>query len=171
MVTLFVAGIIALCAVLVRFRPDLINVLSESERKEMNAKRTGRVAFWGLMTTALIMVALWVVGIRNELVPMFVGILGAIITAALIQISIPSKWLFLFYPQYWQITGLGVWLYKLFASYLDANNLFFYIISYLGSILYLISQKSILISDAYHSITHQPLPTLDCMQFNCVQYK
>jgi len=91
MVTLFVAGIIALCAVLVRFRPDLINVLSESDRKEMNAKRTGRVAFWGLMTTALIMVALWVVGIRNELVPMFVGILGAIITAALIQISIPSK--------------------------------------------------------------------------------
>jgi len=90
-VTLFVAGIIALCAVLVRFRPDLINVLSESDRKEMNAKRTGRVAFWGLMTTALIMVALWVVGIRNELVPMFVGILGAIITAALIQISIPSK--------------------------------------------------------------------------------
>ncbi|MBP3433394.1 MAG: hypothetical protein J6K40_06670 [Alistipes sp.] len=91
MVTLFVAGIIALCAVLVRFRPDLINVLSESDRKKMNAKRTGRVAFWGLMTTALIMVALWVVGIRNELVPMFVGILGAIITAALIQISIPSK--------------------------------------------------------------------------------
>ncbi|MBQ8774984.1 MAG: hypothetical protein IJZ50_03920 [Alistipes sp.] len=91
MVTLFVAGFIALCAVLVRFRPDLINVLSESDRKKMNAKRTGRVAFWGLMTTALIMVALWVVGIRNELVPMFVGILGAIITAALIQISIPSK--------------------------------------------------------------------------------
>lgn len=91
MVTLFVAGIIALCAVLVRFRPDLINVLSESDRKEMNAKRTGRVAFWGLMTTALIMVALWVVGIRNELVPMFVGIPGAIIIAALIQISIPNR--------------------------------------------------------------------------------
>lgn len=91
MVTLFVAGTIALCAVLVRFRPDLINVLSESDRKKMNAKRTGRVAFWGLMATALIMVALWVVGIRNELVPMFVGILGAIITAALIQNSIPSK--------------------------------------------------------------------------------
>lgn len=91
MVTLFVAGIIALCAVLVRFRPDLINVLSESDRKKMNAKRTGRVAFWGLMTTALIMVALWVVGIRNELVPMFVGILGAIITGALIQISIPNR--------------------------------------------------------------------------------
>lgn len=91
MVTLFVAGIIAICAVLVRFRPDLINVLSESDRKEMNAKRTGRVAFWGLMTTALIMVALWVVGIRNELVPMFVGIPGAIIIAALIQISIPNR--------------------------------------------------------------------------------
>ena len=94
MVILFVAGIIALCAVLVLFRPDLINLLSEKERKRMDAKKTGRTAFWGLMTTALIMVALWLCGIRNELVPMFVGIPGAIITAALIQISIPNKNLF-----------------------------------------------------------------------------
>ena len=91
MVILFVAGIIALCAVLVLFRPDLINVLSESERKKMNPKKTGRVAFWGLMSTALTMVILYIAGIRNELVPMFVGIPGAIITAALIQLSIPNK--------------------------------------------------------------------------------
>lgn len=91
MVTLLAAGIIALCAVLVLFRPDLINVLSENDRKRMDAKRTGRVAFWGLMVTALTMAALWVVGIRNELVPMFVGIPGAIITATLIQCSIPNK--------------------------------------------------------------------------------
>lgn len=91
MVILFVAGIIALCAVLVLFRPDLINVLSEDDRKRMDAKKTGRVAFGGLMTTALIMVALWFVGIRNEIVPMLVGILGAIVTAALIQCSIPNK--------------------------------------------------------------------------------
>ncbi|MBR5770425.1 MAG: hypothetical protein IKY20_02525 [Alistipes sp.] len=91
MVILFVAGIIALCAVLVLFRPELINVLSESDRKKMNPKKTGRVAFWGLMSTALTMVILYIAGIRNELVPMFVGIPGAIITAALIQLSIPNK--------------------------------------------------------------------------------
>ena len=91
MVILFVAGIIALCAVLVLFRPDLINVLSGNDLKKMNPKKTGRVAFWGLMATALTMAALWIVGIRNELVPMFVGIPGAIITAALIQCSIPNK--------------------------------------------------------------------------------
>ena len=34
MVILFVAGIIALCAVLVLFRPDLINVLSENDLKK-----------------------------------------------------------------------------------------------------------------------------------------
>lgn len=91
MITLFIATIIALCAVLVRFNPKLINVLSEDERKRMDAKKTGRVAFWGLMSTALVLVVLYLLGIRNELVPMFVGIPGAIITAALIQCSIPQK--------------------------------------------------------------------------------
>lgn len=85
------AGIIALCSVLVLLRPDLINVLSESDRKKINPKKTGRVAFWGLMATALTMIILYIVGIRNELVPMFVGIPGAIITAALIQGSIPKE--------------------------------------------------------------------------------
>ncbi len=91
MITLLIAGIIALCAVLVLFRPDLINVLSENDLKKMNPKKTGRAAFWGLMVTALILVALYLCGIRNVLVPMFVGIPGAIITAALIQCSIPNK--------------------------------------------------------------------------------
>ena len=91
MITLLIAGIIALCAVLVLFRPDLVNVLSEDDRKRMDTKKTGRIAFWGLMAMALTMAALWIVGIRNELVPMFVGIPGAIITAALIQCSIPNK--------------------------------------------------------------------------------
>ncbi len=85
------AGIIALCSFLVLFRPDLINVLSESDRKRMNPKKTGRVAFWGLMATALTMIILYIVGIRNELVPIFIGIPGAIITAALIQVTIPKE--------------------------------------------------------------------------------
>ena len=90
MITLLIAGIIALCAVLVLLRPDLINVLSEADRKKMNPKKTGRAAFWGLMVTALTMIILYIVGIRNELVPMFVGIPGAILTATLIQLSIPD---------------------------------------------------------------------------------
>ena len=90
MITLLIAGIIALCAFLVLLRPDLINVLSEADRKKINPKKTGRAAFWGLMVTALTMIILYIVGIRNELVPMFVGIPGAILTATLIQLSIPD---------------------------------------------------------------------------------
>ena len=81
---LLVAGIIALSAVLVLLRPDLINVLSETDRKKMDSKRTGRIAFWGLIITALILVLLYILGIRNELVPIFVCIPSVIITAALI---------------------------------------------------------------------------------------
>ena len=88
---LLVAGIIALCAFLVLLRPDLINVLSEADRKKMNPKKTGRAAFWGLMTTALTMILLYIMGIRNELVPIFVCIPSVIITVALIQCSIPDK--------------------------------------------------------------------------------
>ena len=91
MVILLVALILAATAVLVRFRPDLINVLSERDRQRMNPKKTGRVAFWGLMLTALTLVLLYCLGVRNELMPMFVCIPGAIVTAALIQCSIPSK--------------------------------------------------------------------------------
>ena len=87
---LLVASIIISCAVLVLLRPDLINVLSEADRKKMNPKKTGRAAFWGLMVTALTMIILYIVGIRNELVPMFVGIPGTILTATLIQLSIPD---------------------------------------------------------------------------------
>ena len=91
MITLLIAGIIALCAVLVLFRPALINVISEDDRKHMNAKKTGRVAFWGLMTTALALVALYVLDIRHELAPIFVVIPGALITSTLIQCSIPKE--------------------------------------------------------------------------------
>lgn len=65
--------------------------MSAEERKRMNVKKTGRVAFWGLMTTALVLGALYVMGIRHELVPIFVVFPGALITATLIQYSIPKK--------------------------------------------------------------------------------
>ena len=85
---LLLASIIAICAVAVLIKPNSINVLSEADRKKINPKKTGRAAFWGLMTTALTMILLYILGIRNELVPMFVGIPGAILTATLIQCSI-----------------------------------------------------------------------------------
>ena len=88
---LLLASIIAICAVVVLLKPNSINVLSESDRKKMDSKRTGRVAFWGLIITALILVLLYILGIRNELVPIFVCIPSVIITAALIQCSIPNK--------------------------------------------------------------------------------
>ncbi len=88
---LFLAGIIAICAVVALLKPNTINVLSEADREKMNPKKTGRAAFWGLMTTALVLVVLYVIGIRHELVPIFVVIPGALITAALIQCSIPNK--------------------------------------------------------------------------------
>ena len=88
---LLIACIIAICAVVVLLKPNSINVLSESDRKKMDSKMTGRIAFWGLMITALILVILYILGIRNELVPIFVCILSVIITVALIQCSIPNK--------------------------------------------------------------------------------
>ena len=88
---LLLACIIAICAVVVLLKPNSINVLSESDRKKMDSKMTGRIAFWGLMITALILVILYILGIRNELVPIFVCILSVIITVALIQCSIPNK--------------------------------------------------------------------------------
>ena len=88
---LLLACIIAICAVVVLLKPNSINVLSESDRKKMDSKMTGRIAFWGLMITALILVILYILGIRNELVPIFVCIPSVIITVALIQCSIPNK--------------------------------------------------------------------------------
>ena len=88
---LLLASIIAICAVVVLIKPNSINVLSEADRKKINPKKTGRAAFWGLMTTALTMILLYILGIRNELVPIFVCIPSVIITVALIQCSIPDK--------------------------------------------------------------------------------
>lgn len=88
---LLMAGILAVCAVLVRLRPQWINVLSDEDRKRMEPGKTGRVAFWGLMLTALVLLVLYAVGVRHELVPIFVVAPGAIITATLIQCSLPKK--------------------------------------------------------------------------------
>lgn len=88
---LILACFIAICAVIVLLNPKSINVLSESDRKNMNSKKTAHIAFWGLMVTALILAILYIVGIRNELIPIFVGIPGVLITVTLIQCSIPNK--------------------------------------------------------------------------------
>lgn len=90
MIIVVEALILAICAVLVRVNPNLINVLSEADRKRMDPKKTSRYAFWGLMATALVLAMLYLLGIRHELVCLVI-IPGAIITAALIQCSIPNK--------------------------------------------------------------------------------
>lgn len=90
MIIVVEALILAICAVLVRVNPNLINVLSEADRKRMDPKKTSRYAFWGLMATALLLAMLYLLGIRHELVCLVI-IPGAIITAALIQCSIPNK--------------------------------------------------------------------------------
>ena len=81
------AVIIALCAVLIRFRPDLINVLSEKDRQKMDPRKVGRVGFWGLMITAAVLILFYFLGIPSE-IGMLVCIPGAIITAGLSQASI-----------------------------------------------------------------------------------
>ena len=81
------AVIVALCAVLIRFRPDLINVLSEKDRQKMESRKVGRIGFWGLMTTAAVLMVFYFLGVPSE-IGMLVGIPGAIITAGLIQASI-----------------------------------------------------------------------------------
>ena len=90
MIIVVEALILAICAVLVRVNPNLINVLSEADRKRMDPKKTSRYAFWGLMATALVLAMLYLLGIHHELVCLVI-IPGAIITAALIQCSIPNK--------------------------------------------------------------------------------
>ena len=89
MIIVVEALILAICAVLVRVNPNLINI-SEAERKRMDPKKTSRYAFWGLMATALVLAMLYLLGIRHELVCLVI-IPGAILTAALIQCSIPNK--------------------------------------------------------------------------------
>lgn len=91
MMILILSAIIAICAILVGLNPNLINGLSEEQRQQMDTKKTRRIAFWGLMTTALVLAILYIIGVRNELMPIFVVIPGAIITATLVQCSIPNK--------------------------------------------------------------------------------
>ena len=91
MVVLLYAAIFAICAIVVRINPNLIN-MSETERKRMDPKKTGRYAFWGMMSIALVLVVRYLFGIRHELfVPIFVIIPGILITATLVTCSIPSK--------------------------------------------------------------------------------
>ena len=91
MIILIYAAIFAISAIVVRLNPNLIN-LSEAERKRMNPKKTGRYAFWGMMSTALVLVVLYLFGIRHEpFVPIFVIIPCIMITATLVMHSIPPK--------------------------------------------------------------------------------
>ena len=53
----------------------------------MDPKKVGRIGFWGMMTTAALLVLCYFVGVP-DIIGMFVVMPGAIITAGLIQASI-----------------------------------------------------------------------------------
>ena len=87
MIYLITIPIIVLCAVLIRFRPNLVNTLSEEDRRKMDPKRVGRIGFWGMMVTAALLLVCYFSGVP-DIIGMFVVMPGAIITAGLIQASI-----------------------------------------------------------------------------------
>ena len=88
---LILAASIALCAIALLINPNLINPLSEEDRKRMDRKRVGRYAFGGLIATAAVLVVLYICGIRNDIVPIFVIIPGVLVTVTLIQCSLPKQ--------------------------------------------------------------------------------
>ena len=87
MMYLITVPIIVACAVLIRFFPNLVNTLSEQDRRKMDSKKVGRIGFWGMMTTAALLVLCYFAGVP-DIIGMFVVMPGAIITAGLIQTSI-----------------------------------------------------------------------------------
>ena len=87
MMYLITVPIIVACAVLIRFFPNLVNTLSEQDRRKMDPKKVGRIGFWGMMTTAALLVLCYFAGVP-DIIGMFVVMPGASITAGLIQTSI-----------------------------------------------------------------------------------
>ena len=87
MMYLITVPIIVACAILIRFRPNLVNTLSEEDRRKMDPKKIGRIGFWGMMTTAALLMVCYFAGVP-DIIGMFVVMPGAIITAGLIQASI-----------------------------------------------------------------------------------
>ena len=87
MIYLITVPIIVVCAFLIRFNPNLVNVLSEEDRRKMDSKKVGRIGFWGMMVTAALLMICYFAGVP-DIIGMFVVMPGAIITAGLIQASI-----------------------------------------------------------------------------------
>ena len=87
MMYLITVPIIVACAILIRFRPNLVNTLSEEDRRKMDPKKIGRIGFWGMMTTAALLMVCYFARVP-DIIGMFVVMPGAIITAGLIQASI-----------------------------------------------------------------------------------
>lgn len=73
-------------ALLCLFFPQLINVLSEQQKRRMDRRKVGVTACIGLMIPAVILLVFHFSGIEGELIPMFVVIPCAIGTAIAIQI-------------------------------------------------------------------------------------
>lgn len=88
MMNLLIAVFLAATAFLTLLFPQLINVLSEEQKRQMDRRKVGRIAFVGLMTPAVILFILYLSGVDHELVPPLVVIPFAIGTAVAIQMAI-----------------------------------------------------------------------------------
>ena len=82
------AVILAACACLSFFYPQLLNVLTQEQKQRMNRRKVGLIAFIGLMTPAVILFILYLCGVDHELIPPLVVIPFAIGTAVAVQLAV-----------------------------------------------------------------------------------
>lgn len=82
------AVILAVCACLSFFYPQLLNVLTKEQKKRMDRRKVGLIAFVGLMTPAVILFIFYLCGVHHELIPPLVVIPFAIGTAVAVQLAV-----------------------------------------------------------------------------------
>ena len=82
------AIILAACACLSYFCPQSLNVLTKEQKRRMDRRKVGLVAFVGLMIPAVILFVLYCCGVQHELIPIFVVVPFAIGTAVAVQLVV-----------------------------------------------------------------------------------
>ena len=82
------AVILAVCACLSFFFPQLLNVLTKEQKRRMDRRKVGLIAFIGLMTPAVILFIFYACGVEHELIPPLVVIPFAIGTAVAVQLVV-----------------------------------------------------------------------------------
>ena len=82
------AVILAVCACLSFFYPQVLNVLTKEQKRRMDRRKVGLIAFVGLMTPAVILFIFYLCGVTSELIPPLVVIPFAIGTAVAVQLVV-----------------------------------------------------------------------------------